>query len=81
VPFFPEANPLRVLPSATFAGNNALPSPPTVAFTNRYPFTARNPIKNVSANLTRLRGQHNLKGPLRRAQCPTGPARPTFNGS
>jgi hypothetical protein len=61
VPFFPQANPLRVLPSISFAGTNALPSTPGVTFTNRYPFTARNPIQNYSANLTHLRGAHNFK--------------------
>ena len=61
VPFFPDANPLRVLPSMTFAGQNALPNPPTTNFTNRYPFTARNPITNVALNLTHLRDSHNMK--------------------
>jgi hypothetical protein len=60
-PFFPEANPLRVLPSVTFAGSNSLPNTPGINFTNRYPFTARNPIKNYSANVTHLRGSHNFK--------------------
>jgi hypothetical protein len=60
-PFFPAANPLRVLPSVSLAGSNALPSTAGINFTNRYPFTARNPIKNYSANLTHLRGSHNFK--------------------
>ena len=60
-PFFPDANPLRVLPSVSMGGTNALPSTPGITFTNRYPFTARNAVKNVAANLTHLRGAHNLK--------------------
>jgi hypothetical protein len=60
-PFFPEANPLQVLPTLNFGGTNALPNTPTVGFTNRYPFTATNGLKNFSANLTHLRGAHNLK--------------------
>lgn len=82
VPFFPEANPLRVLPSISFAGTNALPSTPGVNFTNRYPFTARNPIQNYSANLTHLRGAHNFKMGLfvERTARPAQRAS-TFNGS
>ncbi|MEO7192706.1 MAG: carboxypeptidase-like regulatory domain-containing protein [Vicinamibacterales bacterium] len=60
-PFYPEANPLHLLPNMTFSGSNALPGTPSVNFENRFPFTAQNPIKNVSANLTHLRGAHNMK--------------------
>src|SRR5690606_21067020 len=60
-PFFPQANPLQVLPTMQFGGQNALPNTPSIAFTNRYPFTARNPIQSYSVNLTHLRGSHNLK--------------------
>jgi hypothetical protein len=82
VPFFPEANPLRVLPSMTFAGQNALPNTPTTNFTNRYPFTARNPIKDVSVNFTHLRGSHNMKAGIfiERTARPAQRAS-TFNGS
>lgn len=82
VPFFPAANPLKVLPSTSMAGTNALPNQPTINFTNRYPFTARNPIKNISANLTHLRGAHNVKMGLfvERTARPAQRAS-TFNGT
>jgi hypothetical protein len=81
-PFFPEANPLRVLPSVSLRGSNALPDTAGINFTNRYPFTARNPIKNYSANLTHLRGSHNFKFGIfiERTARPAQRAS-TFNGS
>ncbi len=82
VPFFPQANPLRVLPSISFGGTNALPSTPGVTFTNRYPFTARNPVYDYSANLTHLRGSHNFKAGIfiERTARPAQRAS-TFNGN
>ena len=59
--FFPDANPLHLIPNMTFAGTNALPNMPNFQFENRFPFTARDDIYNVSANLTKLAGSHNLK--------------------
>lgn len=60
--FFPAANPLNLIPNITFGGTNALPNTRTVgAFENRYPFTATNPIWDYTANLTHVRGSHNLK--------------------
>jgi hypothetical protein len=61
VPLFPGVNVLNVLPDMTFGGTNALPNTAGIAFDNRYPFYATNPLHNVSANLTHVRGAHNLK--------------------
>jgi hypothetical protein len=61
VPLFPGVNRLNVLPDMSFGGTNALPGTAGIAFDNRYPFNATNPLHNVSANLTHLRGAHNLK--------------------
>jgi hypothetical protein len=61
VPLFPGVNRLNVLPDFSFGGTNALPNTAGLAFENRYPFYAMNPLHNVSANLTHVRGPHNLK--------------------
>jgi hypothetical protein len=62
VPKYSGVNPLNVLPDMSF-GNNASPLPNMggIGFENRYPFQATNPLHNFSANLTHLRGAHNLK--------------------
>jgi hypothetical protein len=63
--FFPDANPLNVIPNITFAGTNALPNTRTVGgFEGRYPFHAENPTWDYTANLTKLKGAHNLKAGL-----------------
>ncbi len=60
--FFPDANPLNLIPNMTFAGANALPNLPSFSFEARYPFNAQNTIWNYAANLTHVRGSHNVKG-------------------
>ena len=64
--FFPAANPLGVLPQATFSGG--LPTPntgnPTYAsfgVENRWPFYGFNRLWNFSTNLTKVAGAHNVK--------------------
>jgi hypothetical protein len=60
--FFPAANPLNVIPDFTFAGTNALANTRAIGnFENRYPFHATNPTWNITANLTKLKGSHNMK--------------------
>jgi hypothetical protein len=62
-PFFPAANPLNLLPQATFIGG--LPGPPanvgSFAIERRFPFYGFSTLWNVSGNLTRLAGPHNIK--------------------
>jgi hypothetical protein len=63
--FFPEANPLDLMPNATF-NNGALPGS-TMGFfqyERRFPFYGDNTLWNVAANLTRLQRAHNIKAGL-----------------
>jgi hypothetical protein len=58
--FFPEANPDNLLPQATFNGG----PPGTIASFNvesRWPFFGFNTLWNVSSNLTKVKGAHNMK--------------------
>jgi len=60
--FFPGANPFNLIPNFTFAGTNALPNTRTIGgFEQRYPFDAKNPTWDITTNLTKQRGSHNLK--------------------
>jgi hypothetical protein len=61
--FFPQANPDNVLPQATFGGG----VPGTIAsfgVEQRWPFFGFNKLFNVSTNLTKIKGPHNLKAGL-----------------
>ena len=61
-PFFPAANPLNLLPQATFSGlpgvNANLGS---FGIERRFPFYGYSTLWNFSGNLTRLAGPHNIK--------------------
>src|SRR5262249_26083501 len=59
--FFPNANPMNLVPNMTFAGTNAQPNTRSVAFESRYPFFGYNPILDMSSNLTKVIGKHNMK--------------------
>jgi hypothetical protein len=60
--FFPEANPLGLIPNFSVGGTNALPNTRAIGnFEGRYPFTATNPALNITANLTKQKGSHNMK--------------------
>jgi Carboxypeptidase regulatory-like domain/TonB-dependent Receptor Plug Domain len=59
--FFPSANPLNIIPNATFAGTNAPPNVPAIGIVDRFYFDASNDLYNGSANLTKVIGKHNLK--------------------
>ena len=61
--FFKEANPLDLLPNATFNGG----VPGTTGFfqyERRFPFYGYNTLWDFSTNLTRIQGAHNLKAGL-----------------
>jgi hypothetical protein len=80
--FFPQANPDNLLPQASFTGN-AIPG--TIASFNvesRWPFFGYNTLFNVSGNLTKVKGSHNMKAGLF-VEHTTRPAQrsSTFNGS
>ena len=57
---FPEANPLDLLPNATFNGG----IPGTIGlfqYERRFPYSGDNTIWNFTGNVTKVRGTHNLK--------------------
>ncbi|MGH9843285.1 MAG: carboxypeptidase regulatory-like domain-containing protein [Blastocatellia bacterium] len=56
--FYPAANPLRLIPNATFGG---LPNATQFNIEQRFPFFGTNNIWNYSDNLSWVRGNHNLK--------------------
>jgi hypothetical protein len=58
--FFPQANPLAIIPQASFTGG--VPGNP-LAFgvEQRFPFFGYNTLFNVSGNLTKVSGTHNMK--------------------
>ena len=65
--FFPDANPLGIVPQASF--NGGLPTPgagnnPTYAsfgVEQRFPFFGFNTLFNVSGNVTKVKGAHTMK--------------------
>ncbi len=64
--FFPEANPSRIVPNASFAASGlafGTTSNPiaSLGVEGRYPFFGENDIWNSSMNLTKVLGSHNLK--------------------
>jgi hypothetical protein len=59
--FFPSANPMNVVPNATFGGTNAPANAASIGVQNRFYFIAQEQIYNVSTNLTKVIGTHNLK--------------------
>ncbi len=56
--FYPAANPLRLVPNATFGG---IPNATQFNIEQRFPFFGTNNIWNYSDNLSWVRGNHNLK--------------------
>ena len=79
--FFPEANPDNLLPNATFTGG--IPGTlASFASDNRWPFFGFNTLFNISGNLTKVKGAHNMKTGLF-VERTTRPAQraSTFNGT
>jgi hypothetical protein len=56
--FTPSANPLKILPNATFGG---IPGAANIQTEGRFPLYNRYHLVNFSDNLTIMRGGHNLK--------------------
>src|SRR5262245_38720863 len=56
--FYPAINPLNLLPNATF---NGVTNAPQFNIEQRFPFFGTNNIWNVSHNLSKIWGGHNLK--------------------
>jgi hypothetical protein len=59
--FFPQANPLNLIPNMSFGGTNAQPNTRGIGVSDRFPFNAKNIIPNYNMNLTKIAGAHNLK--------------------
>lgn len=80
--FFPEANPLDLLPNAMFNGN-AMPGTIGVfQYERRVPFYGYNTLWNVSASLTRVARAHNIKtGVFVEDFTRPGRQRSSFNGT
>jgi carboxypeptidase family protein len=81
--FFPAANPLNLIPNISFAGTNALPNTQGIGgFESRYPFHAENPTYDFTVNLTKVRGNHNMKAGvfIERVLRPAS-RQSTFNGT
>jgi hypothetical protein len=78
--FFPQANPLGIIPQATFTGG--VPNPPQFNIEQRFPFFGYNTLFNVSSNITRAGRAHTLKAGVF-VEHTTRPAQRTsaFNGT
>lgn len=56
--FYPASNPLNLIPNATFGG---IANAPQFNIEQRFPFFGTNNIWNVSDNLSKIWGGHNIK--------------------
>jgi hypothetical protein len=56
--FYPAANPLRLIPNATFGGISGAPQ---FNIEQRFPFFGTNNIWNYSDNISWIKGNHNVK--------------------
>lgn len=55
---YPDANPLGVVPNATFGG---VPNAMNLAVERKFPFVGRNTVWNITDNFTWVHGAHTLK--------------------
>ena len=79
--FFPTANPMGIIPQATFTGG--VPGNPLqFGIEQRFPFFGYNTLFNVSTNVTKIAGAHTLKTGMF-VGAPPGPRRatPSFGSS
>ena len=56
--FFPQFNPLNVIPNATFGG---VQNAPSIAWEQRWIFFGTNTPYTLSDNISKIYGKHNLK--------------------
>ena len=80
--FFPAANPDNLLPQASFTGNAIPGNIASFNVESRWPFFGYNTLFNISSNLTKIKGSHNMKTGIF-VEHTTRPAQrsSTFNGS
>lgn len=77
--FYPAANPLNLIPNATFSGVTGAAS---LSIEGRYPFFGTNNIWNYSDNLSKIWGKHSFKTGFYLEHTTRNAARSTtFNGS
>ncbi len=77
--FFPQSNPLNLIPNANFGG---IPNAPALSIEQRFPFFGTNNIWNWSDNLSWINGAHNLKFGFYFERTSRNAARATaFNGT
>ncbi len=79
--FFPSANPLNLLPQASFGGGIS-GNAPSFGYEQRFGFFGFNTLWNFSGNMTKIKGTHNIKTGLF-VEHTTRPAQRTsaFNGN
>jgi len=56
--FYPQSNPLNLIPNATFGG---VPDAPQLNIDNRYPYFGPDNIWDYTDNYSQIRGSHNMK--------------------
>jgi Carboxypeptidase regulatory-like domain len=81
--FFPQANPLNIIPQASFGQPGGVPGTPLgFGIEQRFPFFGFNTLFNVSGNVTKISGAHTMKTGVF-VEHTTRPAARTssFNGS
>ncbi len=80
--FFPSANPDNLLPQASFSGGAIPGNIASFNVESRWPFYGYNTLFNISGNLTKIKGAHNMKTGIF-VEHTTRPAQrsSTFNGS
>jgi hypothetical protein len=77
--FFPQANPLGLIPNASFGG---VQNAGAITFENRFPFFGTQTIWNLTDNLSKVVGKHNFKGGFYMEKVARNAARSSFfNGS
>jgi hypothetical protein len=77
--FYPASNPLNLIPNATFGG---IANAPQFNIEQRFPFFGTNNIWNVSDNLSKIWGGHNVKAGLYLEYTTRNAARASaFNGT
>jgi hypothetical protein len=82
VQFFPQANPLNLIPNVGVGNTNNLGSVRGISQDNRFPFDARNDIYNISTNITHMRGAHVWKmGAFFEYTRRPAPRAATYNGN
>lgn len=77
--FFPQANPLNLIPNASFGG---VPNAGGITMEGRFPFFGTQSTWNITDNLSKIHGKHQLKGGFYLEKVARNAARSSvFNGA